>query len=89
MELCLRDNDPTRTLLITTSGEEMYKIETPPLNGGTTKVHRFNRNGSVGRVSTEVGKIEPLQPSGGTRLLLCAEDMQIMFHPSSIGTHDG
>lgn len=81
MELCLRDNDPTKTLLITPSGEELYKVETPPWNGGITTVRRFTRNASVGLVSSEVGKIEPLHPNG-TRLSLCAEDMQIYLRPS-------
>jgi len=81
MELCLRDNDPTKTLLITPSGEELYKIESPPRSGGVTTVRRFTRNTSIGLISSEVGKIEPLHPSG-TRLILCAEDLKIYLRPS-------
>lgn len=80
MELCLLDNDPTRTLLITPAGEELYKVETPPWNGGTTTVRKFMRNAGVGRVSSEVGKIEPLKPNGG-KLFLCSENMQIAVKP--------
>jgi hypothetical protein len=72
MDLYLRDNDPTKTFLITAIGEELYKIETHPRGGGATVVLRFQRNPGAGLVALEVGKIEPLQPRG-TRLLLCAE----------------
>ena len=67
MDLYLRDNDPTKTFLITVIGEELYKIET-----GATVVLRFQQNPGTGPAALEVGKIEPLQPRG-TRLLLCAE----------------
>jgi len=71
MDLYLRDNDPTRTLLITASGEELYKIETHSWDRGTSIVIRFERNAGGGLIALEVGKIEPLQPMG-TRLLFHA-----------------
>jgi len=82
MELYLRDNDPTRTLLITASGEELYKTETYQ-DGGTTVVLRFQRNAGAGRVALEVGKIESLQPRG-TRLLLYVEHKQLVLRPPAI-----
>ena len=80
MQLCLRDNDPIRTLYLSPDGEELYKAETPTWSRGITTVRRFHRNASVGLVSLEVGRIEPLEPVGA-RLLLCAEDMQIVVLP--------
>jgi len=79
MELYLRDNDPTRTLLITASGEELYKTETYPRDG-TTTVLRFQRHAGTGLVALEVGKIEPLQPRG-SRLLLYVDHNQLALRP--------
>jgi hypothetical protein len=87
MELYLRDNDPTRTRLITASGEELYKTETHPRSGGTTVVIRFQRNAVLGLVALEVGKIEPLQPTG-TRLLLSAEHKQLVLRQPANGEVD-
>ena len=78
MDLYLRDNDPTRTLLITASGEELYKVETHSWDGGTRVVIRFGRNAGAGLVALEVGKIEPLQPRG-TRLLLYAGHQSLVL----------
>lgn len=85
MELYLRDNDPTRTHLITASGEELYK--TFPLNGGTTVVARFQRNVGTGPVALELGKIEPIHPAG-TRLLLYADRKQLVLRPPLSGELD-
>jgi hypothetical protein len=82
MELYLRDNDPTRTLLITASGEELYKTETYQ-DGGATIVLRFQRHASAGLVALEVGRIESLQPRG-TRLLLYLEHKQLVLRPPAI-----
>jgi hypothetical protein len=87
MELYLRDNDPTRTHLITASGEELYKTETFPRSGGTTVVVRFQRNAGASLVALELGKIEPIHPAG-TRLLLYAERKQLVLRPPLSGEVD-
>jgi hypothetical protein len=82
MELYLRDNDVTKTRMITSSGEELYKTETHPGDRDTTVVIRYERNAGIGLVALEVGKIEALEPRG-TRLLLYAEHKQLVLWPPS------
>ena len=87
MDLYLRDNDPTKTLLITASGEELYKIETHSWDGDTTVVLRFERHAGSGLVTLEVGKIEPLQPRG-TKLLLSTEHTPFILRAPANGDVD-
>jgi len=87
MDLYLRDNDPTRTLLITASGEELYKIETYGHDGGTSVVLRFERHSVAGLVALEVGKIERLPPRG-TKLLLYAEQVPLILRAPANGEVD-
>lgn len=79
MELCLINNNPTRTLLVTADGGPLFSIETPlphpsPChsknpNTSPTVVTRFERNSSTGHVKTEVGRVE-YDESVGARLTL-------------------
>lgn len=64
--------------MLAAGGEELYKTDTA--RAGTTSVVRFQRQASVGLVSVEIGKIEPMQP-GGSSLLLCENGMQIILRP--------
>lgn len=59
MELCLRHNDPSQTLLMTPDGIVMYQVNTT--EGQTTTISRFeNHPGllSTGRVSCVVGEVD-------------------------------
>ncbi|KZP25928.1 hypothetical protein FIBSPDRAFT_887618 [Athelia psychrophila] len=78
MELYLRDNDPTRTVMLEASGEELYKTDTP--RGGATSVVRFQRQASVGLVSVQIGKVESTT-HGGSNLVLCENGMEIVLRP--------
>ncbi|KAG1799343.1 uncharacterized protein HD556DRAFT_1347223 [Suillus plorans] len=58
MELCLRHNDPTQTLLMTPDGIVMYQVNTAP---GQTTISRFENHAqrlSTGRVSCVVGEVD-------------------------------
>ncbi|KII89446.1 hypothetical protein PLICRDRAFT_608451 [Plicaturopsis crispa FD-325 SS-3] len=84
MELCLRDNDPTQTLLITPDGRPLYKIETPGQRA-VTIVRRLEHNAaeSIGRVACEIGKIEPAVR--GARLCLCEANTELHIGPEGNG----
>ncbi|KAG2131265.1 uncharacterized protein EDB93DRAFT_1178781 [Suillus bovinus] len=59
MELCLRHNDPTQTLLMTQDGIVMYQVNTAV--GQTTTISRFENHAqllSTGRVSCVVGEVD-------------------------------
>ncbi|KAF7972262.1 hypothetical protein HWV62_35562 [Athelia sp. TMB] len=78
MELYLRDNDPTQTMMLTASGEELYKTATA--HAGTTSVVRYQRQASVGLVSVQVARIEPTL-QGGSNLVLCENGMKMALRP--------
>ncbi|CAA7260989.1 unnamed protein product [Cyclocybe aegerita] len=97
MQLCLVDNDPTATLLVSSDGEPMYAIETPPLphatydslparrrpKSSTTTVKRLSRYHQVsGPVEKAVGVVEYLGEGEGTCMQLCTDSDE---HEMKIG----
>jgi hypothetical protein len=59
MELCLRHNDPMRTLFMTNDGIPMYQVTTTPCQ--TTTISRFENHPqllSTGRVTSVVGEVD-------------------------------
>ena len=97
MQLCLVNNDPGSTPLITPEGEPLYSIETPPLpytelvgpsscppqsKCTTTTVKRIERYQlSTGHVETSIGVIEFCGPTSGAHLLLCSENHRLDIEP--------
>ncbi|KAH7924668.1 hypothetical protein BV22DRAFT_494105 [Leucogyrophana mollusca] len=95
MELCLRHNDPTQTLLMTPDGIVMYQITTPThqLEGATTISRLENQCivQSSGRVSTVVGQID-YHGVNGIRLRIldpeCSLDFALVSNIVSQGEED-
>ncbi|KAF8891109.1 hypothetical protein CPB84DRAFT_1384379 [Gymnopilus junonius] len=98
MQLCLVDNDPISTLLITPDGEALFSIETPPLHppnpqistpqprqrSPITTVKRLERyHRSTGHTETEIGTAEYSGPVKGTHLQLCEDNLQLDIPPLS------
>jgi len=76
MELCLRSNDPTQTLLMTTDGTAMYQVNTSP--SPTTTISRFENSSqllSTGRVACVVGEVD----SNRLRLLHGESPMEVIM----------
>lgn len=92
MQLCLVNNDPISTLLITPEGEALFSIETPPLPFSSSdaprqrssittikRMERFHR--STGHTETEIGTIEYTGPLKGTHLQLCEDNLHLDIPP--------
>ena len=80
MELCLRHNDPTQTLLMTPDGIAMYQVNTTL--GQTTTISRFENHAqflSTGRVSCVVGEVD----SDRLRLLDNESPMEVVMVPEA------
>ncbi|KIM49782.1 hypothetical protein M413DRAFT_116054 [Hebeloma cylindrosporum] len=91
MQLCLMNNDPASTLLVTPEGEPVFSIETLPLPHTelgapsscspkcmTTTVKRVERyQSNTGHVETSIGVIEFCGPTSGALILLCNENHQL------------
>ncbi|KAG2126832.1 hypothetical protein DEU56DRAFT_537141 [Suillus clintonianus] len=76
MELCLRNNDPTQTLLMTPDGIVMYQVNSAL--GQTTTIYRFETHPrllSTGRVSCVVGEVD----SSRLRLLDSESPIEIVM----------
>jgi hypothetical protein len=97
MQLCLVNNDPTATLLVTPDGIPLFSVETPSVphmdtrltavgearpKGTTTKIKRLERfHMSTGHVETEVGVISYNGPNSGTQLRLSEEENRLLEVP--------
>lgn len=80
MELSLVHNDPSRTFLVAQDGPK-YEIATPKdISGTTTTIVRIEGEVSIGRVETEIGRVEH-HDAYGTRLQLCSTNMELVLHP--------
>ena len=80
MDLSLVHNDPSRTLLTTSSGPK-YEIDTPKdLPGAPTTILRIDSEVSAGYVGTKVGSVESRGPQE-TRLQLCCNNLELVLHP--------
>ncbi|KDR82124.1 hypothetical protein GALMADRAFT_135488 [Galerina marginata CBS 339.88] len=102
MQLCLVNNDPTATLLVTPDGDPLYSIETPPLShpstnplapslprkkSATTTIKRLERfHRSVGHLESEIGVVEYRGPETGTHLQLCVENHTLAIPPRKAAT---
>jgi hypothetical protein len=85
MELCLRHNDPTQTLLMTPDGIVMYQVNTAL--GQITTISRFESHPgllSTGRVSCVVGEVD----SNRLRLLDSESSIEIVMVSSAEETGD-
>jgi len=88
MELCLVNNDPTKTLLVSSDGKPLYNIQTPSgPSAATTTVRRLQA--STGKVEYEVGQVE-YHASHGTKLSLChgTENLQLVLYPNAPGNQE-
>lgn len=97
MQLCLVNNDPTATLLVTPDGIPLFSVETPPVphmntrlnavgeprpKGATTKIKRLERfHMSTGHVETEIGVVSYNGPCSSTQLRLSEEENRLLEVP--------
>ncbi|KAF8162693.1 hypothetical protein B0H34DRAFT_744127 [Crassisporium funariophilum] len=94
MQLCLVNNDPTSTILITPDGIPLFSIETKVLHvtatqvqapvasqkSPTTMIKRLERySQSTGHVETAIGVVEYRGPAAGTHLQLLADNHELQI----------